>query len=206
MKVVIAGDIINSQQNDPETFVKVLKDILSEYSSDGLFQIYRGDSFQALIKTPELGLYVSIKIKAALKRFGDLDVRIAIGLGNVELIENNIAVSTGSALTKSGMLLDSLKEKGVNMMVQSGHPLDDYFNLTLKMACLYMDHWTQNSAEVIVAVMEHPGITQEAIGKILGVQQATLSRRLQRANWKETSELIDQFAQYYKDVSNDSIL
>lgn len=206
MKVVIAGDIINSQQNDPEKYVTVLKDVLSEYSTDGLFQIYRGDSFQALISKPVMAMHACIKLKAALKQIESLDVRVAIGLGEVSVMDNNIAVSTGSALTRSGELLDSLKDKGENLMVNSGHRLDTYFNLTLKMASLYMDDWTENGAAAICAIMDNPQMTQEEIGKKLGVQQATASRRFNRANWKETNELLYQFAQYYKDVSHDSIL
>ena len=47
MEVVIAGDIINSQKHDPDKYLSVLKDILSAYSTEGMYQIYRGDSFQA---------------------------------------------------------------------------------------------------------------------------------------------------------------
>ena len=206
MNVVIAGDIINSQQNDSEKYLNVLKNVLNEYSSPGLYQIYRGDSFQALIANPVMALHASIKLKAALKQIESLDVRVAIGLGEVSIMDNNIAISSGSALTRSGVLLDSLKDRGENLMVSSNHELDNYFNLTLKMACLYMDNWTENGAAAITTIMYHPNITQEEIGKKLGVQQATASRRLNRANWKETNELLYQFAKYYKDVSHDSIL
>jgi len=204
MKAIIAGDIVNSQQHNPEEYLSVLKSVLSEYSKEGMYQIYRGDSFQALISKPEQALYASAKIKAALKRTESLDVRIAIGLGNVKMIEKNIAVSTGSALTRSGELLDSLKEKGQNLMVLSGHSLDIYMNAALKLALLYMDDWTENSAETVYELLNNPKIKQDDLGKKLGVQQATASRRLDRANWKETQELLKLFDQYYKDVSNDS--
>ncbi|PRP66764.1 SatD family protein [Nonlabens agnitus] len=206
MKVVIAGDIINSQQNDPETFIKALKDILSEYSSDGLFQIYRGDSFQALLKRPELGMFVALQLKSALKRSNGLDVRIAIGLGDVNVIQNDIAISKGSALIRSGQLLDSLKHKNQNLMVRSDHKLDYYMNNMLKMALLFMDNWTENAAEVIFEFLHNPHINQEELGLKLGIQQATVSRRLDRANWKETGIVSGLFREYYKDVSNDSIL
>jgi hypothetical protein len=204
MNAIIAGDIINSQQHHPDEYLIVLKEVLSEYSKDEMFQIYRGDSFQALVSKPALALQASIKLKAALKRIDSLDVRIAIGLGTVDIIDNNIAVSSGNALKRSGVLLDSLKEEEQNIMVQSDHPLDQYMNTALKMALLYMDNWTENGAAVVYELLKHPKITQEEIGKKLGVQQATASRRLDRANWKETQQMFLLFEQYFKDISHDA--
>lgn len=204
MNAIIAGDIVNSQQNNPDEYLSVLKEVLHQYAKEGMYQIYRGDSFQALITSPAEALYASIKIKAALKRVASLDVRIAIGLGDVKIIENNIAVSTGTALTRSGELLDSLKEKGQNLMVLSNHSLDIYMNTALKLALLYMDDWTENSSETVYELLEHPKIKQDELGKKLGVQQATASRRIDRANWKETQELLKLFVQYYNDISHDN--
>lgn len=202
MEVVLAGDIIGSQKNKPEDFLNVLEPILKKSCSDGMYQIYRGDSFQGLIKTPELALYTSLQIKAALKTKATLDVRIAIGLGDVNLIDNNIALSTGTALTRSGELLDSLKEKNQNLMVNSGNPLDKYMNTALKMALLSLDKWTASGAAVVYEIMSNPHITQEELGNNLGIKQATASRRLDRAHWKETQDLFQLFQQYYKDLSH----
>lgn len=204
MNAIIAGDIVNSQQNNPGEYLSVLKEVLHQYAEEGMYQIYRGDSFQALITSPGEALYASIKIKAALKRIESLDVRIAIGLGDVKIIENNIAVSTGTALTRSGKLLDSLKEKGQNLMVLSNQSLDIYMNTALKLALLYMDDWTENSSETVYELLEHPKIKQDELGRKLGVQQATASRRIDRANWKETQELLELFVQYYNDISHDN--
>ncbi|BAO56573.1 SatD family protein [Nonlabens marinus] len=204
MEVVIAGDIVNSQQNNPDEYLTVLKSVLSEYSQDGMFQIYRGDSFQAVLNRPQLGLYAALKLKTALKRLSSLDVRVAIGLGDVNIIENNVAISTGNALTRSGELLDSLKNKEQNIMVRSDHKLDNYMNAVLKMALLYMDDWTENSASVVYELLDNPSLTQEELGKKLGIQQSTASRRLNRANWQETQELYGLFHQYYNDVNHDA--
>ena len=205
MEVVLAGDIIGSQKNSTDDYLKIIEPILEKYSKKGMYQIYRGDSFQAWLEKPQLALFVSIKIKAALKRNGLLDVRIAIGLGVVNLIEKNIAKSNGSALTRSGVLLDSLKDIDQDLMVDSGHPLDKYMNTTLQIALIYMNEWTENGASTIFESLNNPGITQKELGAILGVKQATASRRLDRAHQKETDLLLNLFIQYYKDVRHAAI-
>ncbi|PQJ32972.1 hypothetical protein BST92_14045 [Nonlabens arenilitoris] len=202
MEVVIAGDIIGSKKNIPDDYLSVIEPILKHYCKKNMYQIYRGDSFQGWIHTPGQALYASLHIKAALKVRDTLDVRVAIGLGDINLIDQNIALSTGTALTRSGELLDSLKDKDQNLMVSSGNPLDRYMNTALKMALLSLDHWTANGAAVINQIMSKPHITQEELGQKLGIKQATASRRLDRAHWKEIQELLHLFDQYYKDIND----
>lgn len=201
MEVVLAGDIIGSKKNNPDDYLKIIEPILKQYSSSGNYQIYRGDSFQAWVNSPELGLYICIKLKAALRSTGTLDVRTAIGMGDIQLIDNNIAISTGSALSRSGELLDSLKNQQQNIMVKSNHYLDRYMNTALKMALLYMDNWTANGAAAIYQTITNPAATQTQLGKKLGIKQATASRRLERAHWNDTQELIKLYEQFYKDVT-----
>lgn len=205
MQVVLAGDIIGSQKNQPDDYLKIIEPILKVHSKNGMYQIYRGDSFQIWMDSPEQGLLACLKLKAALRKTGHLDVRIAIGIGDVQVIDNNIAKSTGSALTQSGELLDSLKNKEQNIMVRSGNPLDYYMNTALKIALIYMDDWTENAAAILYEVYKNPTITQQEMGDKLGIKQATASRRLDRAHYKETDALLHLFKQYYKDVSHGSI-
>ncbi len=204
MEVVLAGDIIGSKKNQPNDYLTIIEPILKKHSKERMYQIYRGDSFQAWMEDPLKALHCVIELKAALKRSSSLDVRIAIGLGKVSLIENNIAKSTGSALTNSGELLDQLKSKEQEIMVSSGNELDHYMNMILKLALLYLNSWTENGAATVYEMLKSPNITQEELGKRLGVQQATASRRLDRANWQETQDLLNTYKRYYKDVSHGS--
>lgn len=65
-----------------------------------------------------------------------------------------------------------------------------------------MNNWTENGAETVYEMLKTPQITQQELGEKLGVKQATASRRLNRANWNETLELLSIFKKYYKDVSH----
>jgi len=56
MEVVLAGDIIGSQKNQPIAYLKTIEEVLKRYSSPNRFLIYRGDSFLAWMDRPELAL------------------------------------------------------------------------------------------------------------------------------------------------------
>ncbi|WP_431471989.1 winged helix-turn-helix transcriptional regulator [Nonlabens sp. SCSIO 43208] len=203
MKAIIAGDIISSQQMEAGFFLNELDKVLNQLQEVDLFHIYRGDSFQLLIKETSTALLVCLKIKTALKRKG-IAARMAIGLGDVELIQNNIAISTGSAFTRSGALLDSLKELKQNIMVSSGNThYDTYMNTSLQLALTFMDSWTNNGAEALFEVLNHPDQTQQQIGERLGIKQSTASRRLDRVQLKEVQALLELFEKYYfKDINH----
>jgi len=66
---------------------------------------------------------------------------------------------------------------------------DDEMNLYLKLAGIFMDKWTVSSAELVQIIFNNPGITQEEIGKKLGIKQNSVSGRWNRANVNEVLEL-----------------
>src|SRR5690554_7794951 len=84
MIAVITGDIINSRSVDPLQWMVQLKEVLSSVGTEPKdWEIYRGDSFQLKVQ-PDQALYVALLLKATIKHFKDLDVRMAIGIGEVD--------------------------------------------------------------------------------------------------------------------------
>ncbi len=201
-QVVVAGDIIDSSKKNAGQFMPILERELVIISTSNLYDIYRGDSFQVLIKHPEKALLNCLQVKTALKKECNLNVRFSIGIGSVEVKDKNLARSSGSALERSGHLLDRLKEVDRNLMVSSGTLWDAYLNNALYQALTYLDTWNTNACEIIYELITNPGLTQKEMGERLGLQQATVSRRLQRAYWKQIHELTVLFDQYYNDVRN----
>jgi hypothetical protein len=205
MKLVIAGDVVNSQQHNSSAYIPVIEESLKRHALENRFVIYKGDSFQAVMTAPAQALECILEIKTGIKRTKGLDVRVGIGLGSIHLVDDNISKSTGTAFSRSDSVLDNLKTLNQTIMVSGDHPLDSYFNLGLKMALLFMDNWSANSANILHELLKNPNHTQEELGNILGIQQAAASRRLDRAHWTETRALLTLFERYYKDVSHGTI-
>ena len=82
MTSILTGDIINSRNVATQLWLPILKDAFNAVgTSPKTWEIYRGDSFQVEINTIEDALLFAIKLKTALKKSKNLDVRIAIGIG-----------------------------------------------------------------------------------------------------------------------------
>ena len=68
----------------------------------------------------------------------------------------------------------------------------------MKLAGLFMDRWSVSSAELMEIILNNPEITQEEIGKQLGIRQNSVSGRWKRANVNEIFEVNKMFRKKVK--------
>lgn len=204
MTSVITGDIVHSQKASPQIWLEKLKSELnSEGSNPETWEIFRGDSFQIEIADPSLALVKAIKIKAAIKCIKQIDVRMAIGVGDKTYQAENITESNGSAFVNSGEIFEKLVKEKQNLAIAT--PSEEFnreMNLLFRLALIAMDNWTINSAEMIHLALCNPGFSQKELGKILGIKQNAVSNRLKRAYYDEISELIIRYQNKIKEIAS----
>lgn len=189
---VITGDIIKSRsQVSPDIWIKTLKKTLSNISSEEKYwNIYRGDSFQIEIRNWYQSFIYAVYIKACIKSIHGLDVRLAIGIGNKTYDGENVTESNGEAFIFSGETIESLKKEKQNLRIKTNHfELDQELNLYFKLALVFMDNWTKNSAEIVKLSIENPNALQSDLGKMIGINQNAISTRQKRAHLEEIEEL-----------------
>jgi len=191
MTSVITGDIINSKNVKPAIWLPQLKDALTFLESDTrLWEIYRGDSFQIEIETPQNSFLHAVYIKAYIKMIKGLDVRIAIGIGTKTYQGETVTESNGEAFQFSGETLENLKKDKINLKLKTSDTiLNRDMNLYFKLAMISMDNWTVNSAEIIKTQIENPHKIQSEIAQLIGINQEAVSKRMKRANLEEILEL-----------------
>lgn len=192
MIAVITGDIINSQKADQaENWIKKLKgefSVFGKHPKD--WDIYRGDSFQLIVKNPEDALYVAYKIKTCIKAFKELDVRMAIGIGEASYLAPRVTESNGKAFVFSGQKFESLKEEKLNLAIRTNwKEFDEEINLLLKLALIAMDNWKPASAELVKFLLENQELSQTELGEKLKISQSSVSERQKRAHFVEIMEV-----------------
>ena len=193
MTSIITGDIINSKETDPKKWLKPLKSVLSDYGNEpGHWEIYRGDSFQ-LELAPEKALEACIKIKATIKQLKNLDVRLAIGIGDKTYNSDKITESNGSAFVNSGECFEQLK-KSTLAIKSPFKAFDTQINIMLDLASLTMNSWKPTSSKTIKTSIENPKLNQIQLASLLEKTQSNISESLKRAGFDEISKLL----QYYK--------
>ena len=203
MTSVITGDIIKSRkQTDPEIWINVLKDALSTLEPDTKYwEIYRGDSFQIEIQNVYRSFEAAAYIKANIKTIKNLDVRLAIGIGNKTYQGKDVTESNGEAFVFSGETLESLKKEKQNLRIKTkNNKINEELNLYFKLALVSMDNWTANSAEIIKLGIEKPKALQNELGKIIGINQNAVSNRQKRAGLDNLLALNNMYKQKIKSL------
>ncbi|MGA9638255.1 SatD family protein [Flavobacterium sp.] len=198
MVAVITGDIIQSRKSSIEIWMPKLKAILSEYgNSPKDWEIFRGDSFQ-MITTPEQALYVSMIIKAELKKNDNIDVRVGIGIGEINFRTNKVTESNGSAFVHSGSSFDGLKKQ--TLAIQT--PWKEWnktFLVMIDLAIVIIEKWSEKTAEVMAVKLKNPSMSQKEIAEVLNKKgQGNISESLKRGGYDELNQLLNYYQETIK--------
>ncbi|REC42905.1 SatD family protein [Chryseobacterium pennipullorum] len=195
MIAVITGDIINSQHADTEVWITRLKNLLDQWGSvPDTWEIYRGDEFQFKCHIDDV-FWRFLAIKSLIKSQENLDVRMAIGIGEESFSSEKITESNGTAYVNSGRLLNDLKSDGHTVAIKtSNDSVDRDLNILLKWSSKDFDNWTMATSEIIHEMIMNQDITQEDLAKKFTISQSSISQRLKRANY----ELIVETNQYFR--------
>ena len=189
MIAVITGDIINSRKSEPKHWLNVLKTELNTFGKESKqWEIYRGDSFQLEIKAEE-ALKAALLIKAAIKQFKSIDVRLAIGIGEKDYTGASVTESNGTAFVRSGECFENLKKN--TLAIKSNDAVfDAHINIMLDLALLTMDNWTPTASVLFKTALEHPNHNQQELAELLNRKQSNISAGLKRAGYDEISKML----------------
>ena len=193
MIAVLTGDIVNSKKVDSAKWLPIFKAQLHAFGQTPMqWEVFRGDSFQ-LTTTPQQALYAAFMLKASIKQFKDLDVRIAIGLGSQNYSAQHVTESNGTAFVNSGECFDDLKQL---MAVKSDNStFDEVVNLLLDVGLLTFNTWKPMSALYIKTALEHQTLSQTELAKLLGKSQGNVSEGLSRAGFYQLQKIITYYQQ-----------
>jgi hypothetical protein len=210
---VITGDIVGSSSFNGENrrrlhnaLVESLQFIKEEYADNFLyeFDIFRGDSFQNVLKygSPVFSICLKLRLKLAIMMHPNpIDMRIAIGYGTIDMLpEQRASLGDGKAYRFSGEMLDILsKNQNRRIAIKT---FDAQLNNLLEGYCILFDKatvgWSFEQREAVFWKMQ--GLTEvEIVKKLKGepIAQKNVSKRLKTAEWKQiikpSLETIDYF-------------
>lgn len=194
MVCVITGDVIDSRNLiDTRSWLKPLKTALSKIGSEPKeWEIFRGDSFQVIVKDVSKALHTAIRLKAQVRSKADVNLRLGMGIGSITYISEKVTESNGKAFIRSGEVFDQLKKNTIAIK-SPWSSFDAEMNLYLSLASLTIDQWSVASAKAFLMQLENRNLTQREIAKRLGITQGRVSERLKRAGADEIHQMIDRY-------------
>lgn len=132
-------------------------------------------------------------IKAAVRQIKPLDVRLAVGIGNVDYRAKEITQSNGSAFVFSGECFDALKKRTLALKSHNG-TFDEVMNLILLLTTRFADEWTEAAAQAIETALCFPEENQKQWAERINKSQSTVNEALKRAGFDEIKQVLYYFS------------
>lgn len=198
MIAVITGDIINSAQS--EGWKKELENALQQFGkSPKDWMIYRGDSFQLKINKPEESLSTCLIIRAFIKKTGESDVRMSVGIGATENPGKKVTENQGEAYVNSGRLFNELSQ---TLDIRTPHQeLNIELSAAWGLVSAISEQWPPATANTICQQLLFPEMNQSQLAEKLNIQQSAVSKALIRGRFKEIMAYEKWFRQKIKNLA-----
>jgi hypothetical protein len=205
MHAVLTGDIVNSTLLD-KTHEQRLFSLLNLILSGHRHEFFRGDSFQAYITDPKDALKIALQCRTAAIGLDpeastvSADVRVSIGIGNVETPVRALSTAKGEAFLLSGRALDDLKSAEGRLIIVIENKIaavalevmSDYINSIYK-------QMTPKQAEVILELLN--GNSQQQASENLKRSKSTISQHVAAGRWDEISKILADYGRIVQLVS-----
>jgi len=211
MVAVITGDIVASSQLGKEgrkqlfNQLDVIGNDMQRHIGGIRSEIFRGDSIQILVKQPERALKAAMLMRTGLKRglyqhqnSYPIDIRLAIGVGEIGYEGESLGTSDGEAFQLSGRALDQMKRRE-SLKINTPWP---EINQEMALACALSEaitgRWSAAQAEIIYAYLLQQK-TQQELAKEFGISQGAVSQRMSESGYIDAIKLfIQRFEQIIK--------
>lgn len=215
---VITGDLIDSSKFMDkerqkvtsllyESFRIVENEIVPNEAFQYKFEIYRGDSFQGVLKNPEFALNTAIAILTFLQSNPVNNKlvlpRLSIGIGSIDYFSSSdkISESDGEAFQNSGRMLDEMKKKYEILRITTPDSrLNDIFDVQCTFFDVICDKWKIEDSEAVFGKTKK--LTQEQIASEYGISQSAVSYRLKSAGYKAIKKFIRYYENLFQNNSN----
>ncbi|TLV01248.1 SatD family protein [Dyadobacter luticola] len=199
-QAVITADMVNSTLFSREESTLWLENTLEILRQHTTFQwalkpeIYRGDSFQGVLKNASEAMKVSILARAAMRSHApNTDLRIAIGIGKIESLTDRAGTSDGEAFRLSGHLADNIRKQKARIGIALAVPSEP-LNATLDLLETLIENWTTAQSEVITALLNNYNVNQ--IAEKFSISQSAASQRVAASKWWAVESFLATFPKH----------
>ena len=197
IRAVLTGDIVNSTRIGKVNERKLIKS-LQQVLAAHLFEFYRGDSLQIYIKEPKQALQIALLCRSAGMSIAQdevvaiSDVRISIGIGQVNTSVRTLGNAKGEAFVLSGRAFDEIVHTDTRLVISTANSLAntglqviaDYINAIFKVM-------TSKQAAVIFELLK--GESQQQVAAKMKKSKSTINQRVSAGRWSEIEKLLLQY-------------
>lgn len=195
---VLTGDIVKSQRIDINNYDEMLYTLESTFrmlvDKTGVeFDIFRGDSFQAIFPTARDAIKGALIVRLALKAATPpLDVRQSIGIGKVSSLRHNAKSSIGEAFVLSGNGLDEIKNRNI-VIKSNSEKFQNRITLSTKFLDVLIGGLTSIQSETLLHYLMAKDKSHNAIAASLKKTRSNTTKLLIASHYQLVGEYLVYF-------------
>ena len=188
-EAILTADIVNSsllRATELDEVLAAINALIHPYAKKHEF--YRGDSFHTLLHEPETGLELATLLRLCVRKMQPsrlkkpLDIRIAIGLGEIDTPVRKLSTATGEAFVLSGRELDKLSQTEECLsIVTKSNSANEAFQILSEYSDLLLTNISSTQAEVLYLLLN--GFTETLVAEQLKKAQPTINRIKKAAHY-----------------------
>lgn len=221
MSAVITADLVQSSKmtdTQKRQLYSLIYDMLKQIDNDytAKSEMFRGDSFQCLLKFPRYSLRVALLLRTYIRSLNPIelgsiqkpsgnrqfvfpvwmfDVRLAIGIGSVSFDTGKVRTSDGTAYQLSGRQLDDLKNSKYRFSIKSDDAFSNELSIESKLIDTIISRTSSLQCEVIFLKLQ--GYNETEIGKMLDINQSAVNQRSTSGSWHAINDVVSYFENLY---------
>jgi hypothetical protein len=198
---IITADIVNYTKVAQNPEVNLINDFIkwtkkTNIVSEVKYEIFRGDSFQCIIPNLNQTLKICLLNRAYFLRLSKnkngLDLRQAIGVGEINSLQKTLSRSDGDAFRFSGRSFDEMDKKGNRIVFKSSIPeIDAELKTSFTLLEAIIQGWTSTQAEVFFYKLQ--GKKEKEIAEQINISQPAVNRHLKAVSWSAIESLLNRF-------------
>lgn len=215
MYASISADIVSSTSLTIQSTIelndyikKILEILESQY--DGFWgRLVRGDTIECTLSHPEDALEIAILLKSWVKafkqseysespRFSKYGLRLAIGIGKMNIVNKELDMMDGEAIYRSGRSLDMLKGRSKYSMTisMSQEQYEEPLNIILSLINQLLNNATSRKCRILCERLLLP--TSNEVAEKMGITVSGVNQTLNEFGWSNIEQAI-KF--YHKTIS-----
>lgn len=206
-EATISADVIGSSsffKEDAIAFAEHLRlfvEMLPSRFPGSWGRIVRGDGFECIMEDPRNALRVALLLRCHVKSFmlenakrksKGRDIRIAIGLGGLNINDEANGVIDGAAIYNSGRALERMSQRS-NMVIEC---LDDVRRVYLQLLLNFIDGIFLGATARQCDALYH-WLLEGVVKVSNGLSRTGMYDRLKKLNWQSIKEALDFYERYF---------
>ena len=190
MKAVIKGIILNTEETDSESWIKNLSNLFKTVGKENKDWTFSHQNQFLLIIDAIQAFEFGLLIRSTILSTKGLDVKIAIGIGELDYTNDQILDYTGEALKNCTSQFNELKKSNFAMKT-SNEKINQQVKTVVDLVMFITNHWTDKMAEYYKIAFINQQLNQKELAKLLHLKsQSTISSILKRAAYEEILQAI----------------